>query len=143
MAVEIPISAFETVREIATDPAWYTYVLQGLGIGGPAGLAVGVGMYLLKRAVAQKQQPLEGAVPQHAPFPRRLDEARQLVELGEQESRIPVLDALRGMLIDDAIEKIKEQPNADPKQVEILNQLVAQIDNEVDRIAPITTTPED
>ncbi len=132
-------------------------VLSGLElagvIGGTAatgGLgAVGLALLLrvLRRRVSRKstgrQEPDAGAsasggggeVPR-APFPRELDEARQLLELRQSEGRVAVLDALRGMFLDDESDKLSEA--GDPQTLMILQRLRAAIDTRVDEVAPLS-----
>lgn len=73
-----------------------------------------------------------------APFPRRLDEARQLLALRQSEGRVAVLDALRGMFLDDELQKLTDSP--DERDVSIARRLRNNIDTRVDEVAPLSTT---
>ncbi len=77
--------------------------------------------------------PLSAPVP----FPRKLDEARQLLELRKSEGRVGLLDALRGMFLDDEIEKLRE---SNPESNSITERLVDAIDRRVDDVAPPSTS---
>lgn len=75
-----------------------------------------------------------------APFPRQLDEARELLELRKSERRVAVLDALRGMFFDDAYEHTFL--SADDRERAVLKKLRAEVDARVDEVAPLSTTVE-
>ncbi len=73
------------------------------------------------------------------PFPRKLDEARQLLELRKSEGRVGLLDALRGMFLDDEIEKLQA---TNPEADSITKQLMNAIDRRVDDVAPLSTSSD-
>lgn len=72
--------------------------------------------------------------PDHAPFPRELDEARELLRLRQREGRVAALDAIRGMVVDDELDRLAAAGHA-----ECAAQLKRQLDTRVQQIAPITT----
>lgn len=72
-----------------------------------------------------------------APFPRELDEARELLELRQSEGRVVVLDALRGMFLDDELAKLKTKLPAAAHQH--LNDLQLAIYRRLDEVAPLST----
>ncbi|MGE0374509.1 MAG: hypothetical protein AB7I48_12015 [Planctomycetaceae bacterium] len=73
-----------------------------------------------------------------APFPRRLDEARQLLALRQSEGRVATLDALRGMFLDDELAKLTSSGN--DVEASIANSLKTAIDARVEEVAPLSTT---
>jgi thiol-disulfide isomerase/thioredoxin len=73
-----------------------------------------------------------------APFPRKLDEARQLFALQGTEGRVAVLDAIRGMFLDAELEKALDSANT-PEEKRMLLNLKNAIDSRVDEVAPLTT----
>ncbi|MBX3442382.1 MAG: thioredoxin family protein [Planctomyces sp.] len=72
-----------------------------------------------------------------APFPRRLDEARELLELRESEGRVAALDALRGMFLDDEARKVVD--GADASAASTVSRLMAEVDRRVSEVAPLST----
>lgn len=87
-------------------------VLGGAGTGG-AGLAVAGGVWLARSLLRRRRERgsksvATAAAPQ--PLPRRnMAEAVELARLGQLEGRDPLLDATRGMFIDDEIEVADDQ----------------------------------
>lgn len=111
--------------------------------GGLAGFAIAVlpKLLSLRRRYFQRggNRSEEGRESDsHIPFPRELDEAGQLLELRQSEGRVAVLDALRGMFLEDEIEKLKKS-EADAL---VINQLMSAIDQRVDQVAPLSTKLE-
>lgn len=51
--------------------------------------------------------------PTHAPFPRELDEARELLRLRQREGRVAGLDAIRGMVVDDELDRLAANGHAE------------------------------
>ncbi|CAK8998763.1 Uncharacterized protein SCF082_LOCUS5769 [Durusdinium trenchii] len=104
---------------------------------------------ILEELRAQRMQQEVAATPQRSsesidanfppdvatPFPRRLDEARALLELRQAEGRVPLLDALRGMFLDDEREKILASEDAEAKRV--IHELMGAIDDRIDEVAPL------
>ncbi|MEZ6051503.1 MAG: hypothetical protein R3C02_08970 [Planctomycetaceae bacterium] len=80
----------------------------------------------------------EQRVPTRAPFPRQLDEASELLELRQSEGRVAVLDALRGMFLDDELTKLIA--TGSEEQVAVAQLLRTNIDSRVDDVAPLSTT---
>lgn len=74
-----------------------------------------------------------------APFPRRLDEAGELLALRQSEGRVVTLDAIRGMLLDDEMTHMEEKYADDPEVLKVLFDLKQSINHRVDEIAPLTT----
>ncbi len=73
-----------------------------------------------------------------APFPRQLDEARELLALRQSEGRVAVLDALRGMFLDDELTKLTS--TGDDTETTVARRLQTSIDARVDEVAPLSTT---
>ena len=144
-----PASASFWSRIVALAPGVFT-VLSSLGIIGGTAVTGGVGgvalMLLFKilqrratRAAQGKASSAEGGVapPAHAPFPRQLDEAGELLGLRQSEGRVATLDALRGMFLDDELDKLGTA--ADPQVAALIRQIRSAVDNRVDEVAPLTT----
>ena len=70
-----------------------------------------------------------------APFPRKLDEACELLALGRSEGRVAVLDTLRGMFLDDELDKFA---SAGKDQNAWSKQLKDAIDARVEEVAPLS-----
>lgn len=69
------------------------------------------------------------------PFPRELDKARELLRLRQREGRVAALDAIRGMVVDDELDRL-----AAGGQPEFAEQLRQQLNDRVQQIAPIATS---
>jgi hypothetical protein len=117
--------------------------------GGVGGIALALALALVRRRLAKRrgsrtQSPSTsnrpatgGAAGPPAPFPRELDEAGELVALRQSEGRVAVLDALRGMFLDDELEKLTTSNDASART--IAQQLREAIDRRVDAVAPLST----
>lgn len=81
-----------------------------------------------------------GAAARPAPFPRALDEARQLLELRQSEGRVAVLDALRGLFLDDEFDRCEQE--ATPEGRQWLQRLRRAIDARVNEVAPLSVKLE-
>ncbi len=125
-------------------------VLTSFGVIGGTAVTGGIGgvalMLLLKvlqrratRASQGKASHTEGGVapPAHAPFPRELDEAGELLGLRQSEGRVATLDALRGMFLDDELEKLTA--DSDPQVASLIHRIRTAVGNRVDEVAPLTT----
>ena len=119
-------------------------ILGGTALTGGLG---GVGLSLLlawlrrPHSKTSKVNPTiqKGGEPDlRLPFPRALDEARELLQLRQSEGRVAVLDALRGMFLDDELERL--QQSSAPEQQAMASQLRSAIDRRVDEVAPLSTT---
>lgn len=130
--------------------------LQLLGIvggsaatGGLGALGIGLALRLFQRWRARRSKsssrepPLDlpagtegGSAAGRFPFPRALDEARELLRLRQSEGRVAVLDALRGMFLDDELERIERD---DQSAASLIKRLREAIDARVDEVAPLTT----
>jgi hypothetical protein len=127
-------------------------LLQWGGLLGGSALTGGAGAILLplairlltrKRKVSQtpkgaltgEEAPATGTIP----FPRHLDEARQLLQLRQTEGRVAILDALRGMFLDDELEKLSQ--SGQEAQRLFARELQQAIDARIDEVAPLTTRP--
>lgn len=106
------------------------------GIGGVA-LSLFFGWLSLRRATRNSKSEGSSVLAAPAPFPRRLDEASQLLGLRQSEGRVPVLDALRGMFLDDELEKFRQ--SSDPIAQSLAQQIQSAIDQRVDEVAPLST----
>jgi hypothetical protein len=124
-------------------------VLQLLGIvggtvatGGIGGVAIALALGALRRAgtgIAAKAGSEEGAPASgDAPFPRHLDEARQLLAIRKSEGRVAALDALRGMFLEDEVGKLTGGDDAVQKA--FATQLLSSIDARVAEVAPLATS---
>lgn len=104
-------------------------------------LGFGIALFMQGRqirkslAASRSSKTTEEAIS--SPFPRILEEASQLLEIRQSEGRVAVLDALRGMFLDDEITKLRATTSPDEQSV--LNQLSAAIDLRVDEVAPLST----
>ncbi len=113
--------------------------------GGLAGFALAVLPRLLSRRkkrpsiVSPELPALEERRTTHSniPFPRKLDEASELLAIRQSEGRVAVLDALRGMFLDDELEKLSATSHENAGA--ILAQLKSSIDQRVDEVAPLST----
>lgn len=114
----------------------------GAGGGGAGTAAVLAARALLRLRQRRKSAGnLEAGTPKDAPFPRQLDEARQLLRLREQEGRVVVLDALRGMLFEDEIRNRVEAASSESEKQMLLN-IGSAIDARVGEIAPLSVKVE-
>ena len=128
-------------------------ILSSLGIisgtaltGGVGGVALMLALKLLQRRATRAAPgtttstpaPQGGVAPSaQAPFPRQLDEAGQLLGLRQSEGRVATLDTLRGMFLDDELDKLTS--DADPQMVALVRQIRTAVDTRVDEVAPLTT----
>lgn len=72
-----------------------------------------------------------------APFPRLLDEARELLQLRQSEGRVAALDALRGMVLDDELDRIHHTGDSSAQQ--FVQQLREALSNRLNEVAPVAT----
>lgn len=76
-----------------------------------------------------------------APFPRQLDEVRQLLKLRQTtEGRVAPLDAIRGMFVDDEIERMLASEKLSDEGKSSLRVLRSCVNARVDEVAPIKVT---
>ena len=147
MQVELPTSLFrettaEVVREVAADaPSIFGIGLDtALGVAaGGGGVAAAVGAFkLLKVILSKDRKPEGGGAQPNEPFPRRLDEARQLREIRQYtERRVPEYDAAVGRIVEAALALArKTQPVA---QRAVLEEFWLRIRDRVDRLMPPST----
>ena len=149
-AQPIPLSSTSLWSRILGLAPTAITILSSLGIisgtaltGGVGGVALMLILKLLQRRATRaspgKPPALNGGVvsPTHAPFPRQLDEAGELLGLRQSEGRVATLDALRGMFLDDELDKLKDDP--DPNRAALVRQIRAAVDSRVDEVAPLTT----
>ncbi len=143
-AADSPSESIHERLEWVVRVGGYTFsILEALGILGATSTGVGAagvaGIWLLKKLLARKPRPAprQSEVAGKAPFPRQLDEARELLEIRQSEGRVGVLDQLRGMFLDDEVEKLLETVQGD--QQTLLKDLMNRIDSQVDQIAPLAT----
>ncbi len=78
-----------------------------------------------------------GEASPRAPFPRQLDETCELLRLGRSEGRVAVLDTLRGMFLDDELDKLAE---GSEEQGAWSKELKDAIDARVDEVAPLSVS---
>lgn len=124
---------------------WAGVIGGSVATGGVGGIVLaGLGLLIRRRwsRNSNRENPLtpapgRSAVATQAPFPRQLDEAGQLLGLRQSEGRVGVLDALRGMFVDDELEKLAQ--SEDPAAVRLVEQLREAIDARVDEVAPLST----
>ncbi len=115
--------------------------------GGVGGVALMILFKLLKRRATRTIQgkvtsnatTSEGGAAHNnrAPFPRQLDEAGELLGLRQSEGRVATLDTLRGMFLDDELEKLKS--DSDPQVAAVIRRIRDAVDSRVDEVAPLTT----
>lgn len=86
----------------------------------------------------ERDEEGEQWVSTRAPFPRELDEARELLALRQSEGRVAVLDALRGMFLDDELTKLTTVGN--DTEAAVARRLQTNINTRVDEVAPLSTT---
>ncbi|MDB4742930.1 thioredoxin family protein [Planctomicrobium sp.] len=124
----------------------WTGILGGTAAtGGFAGFAIAMLPKLISLRKRRRKQsgPKQNASGERSdatppcPFPRELDEAGQLLKLRQSEGRVAVLDALRGMFLEDELEKLKK--SKDRSASSILNELMSAVDSRVDQVAPLST----
>ncbi|MFG0336045.1 MAG: hypothetical protein ACF8TS_22015 [Maioricimonas sp. JB049] len=120
-------------------------VIGGSAATGGAGTAVAVGLarLLLRGIRRRKSRRCRDAKPERkedelfrAPFPRALDEARELLAIRQSEGRVAVLDALRGMFLDDECDRLIEQ--GEDCEIRTVRQLRERVDARVDEVAPLS-----
>lgn len=149
-------AAAEATRgETAPQPGWWASALERwtpavltslsfVGLLGGTAATGGVGMLavmIVRRLVQRRQRGLITACSESAPpraFSRDLAEARQLLELRRSEERSAVVDALRGMFLDDELEKLSSAP--DPAATALAAQLRSTINARVEAVAPVSTS---
>ena len=126
-------------------------VLTSLGVIGGTAMTGGVGgvalMWLLKILQRRATRTTQGTTPAveggvaapraRAPFPRQLDEASELLGLRQSEGRVATLDALRGMFLDDELDKLTA--DSDPSMTALIQRIRAAVNTRVDEVAPLTT----
>ena len=136
----------------------------GLGVGAAATGGLGIALLALTRLrrrraadlrpdVDPHPPPPPRAAPDHAardaptdadlvPLPRELDEARELLSLRQREGRVGALDALRGMVLDDELERLTHSPDARPGDADAARRLKSLVDDRVAAIAPLSVRRE-
>lgn len=130
----------ELVREIAADaPTIFGIGLEtltGMALGG-GGIAAALGIYKIARRLLSRNR--KGGDPTLSdPFPRRLDEARQLREIRQYtERRSPEYDAAVGRIMDDEFQLFQRQGTPEAKVV--LSEFRDRIRDRVDRLMPPST----
>lgn len=142
------------ILKTAGKAAPYVFTaLQMLGLIGGTVATGGVGgaviAFVLSRMAARRARASSQASTGkeddrppavRAPFPRHLDEARELLELRQSEGRVAALDALRGMFLDDEVGKVIS--GGDPAEVNAARRLMNAINARVDEVAPLATKVE-
>ncbi|SFJ33898.1 thioredoxin family protein [Planctomicrobium piriforme] len=132
----------ELVPVALTILQWAGVIGGTVATGGLGGIAVAGAMFLLRRRATRASSSKQGGTAGgSAPFPRQLDEACELLAVGQSEGRVAVLDALRGLFLDDELEKLAN--STDPAKVKLAGDLRTAIDARVDEVAPLTTTFSD
>jgi len=138
----------ELIREAVSTAAPESSSIFGIGLetlaaaatgGGALALGLG-GVRLAAYLWNRNKQKAEGSTARVAeePFPRRLDEARQLREMAYvTERRVPEYDAAVGRIASE--ELTVRLANADQKEREILNDFWGGIRDRVDRLMPPST----
>ncbi|WP_437191477.1 thioredoxin family protein [Planctomicrobium sp. SH527] len=122
-------------------------MLEWAGVIGGATATGGIGGVLITLLKGRLQRRLRTSLQTHSaserssvgqpvPFPRELDEARELLELRQSEGRVAVLDALRGLFLDDELQKVESSSN--PHEVQVARRLREAIDTRVAEIAPLS-----
>ena len=120
---------------------WAGVVGGSTATGGLAGVALSSLFWSLRRRRRRQQDRIAQAAwredPTRAPFPRQLDEARELLRLRESEGRVAVLDTLRGMFLDDELDKLTA--TSDKQTQTAMKKLKTAIDTRIDEVAPLST----
>jgi thiol-disulfide isomerase/thioredoxin len=75
--------------------------------------------------------------PGRYPFPRALDEAGELLRLRQSEGRVATLDSLRGMFLDDELDRLEQ--SGDKAASNVVKQLRDSLDARVNEVAPLST----
>jgi hypothetical protein len=137
----------ELIREAAATAAPESSSILGIGLetalsaaAGGGAVALGIGGVRLVSYLLSKKKKDEGstAIARSDPFPRRLDEARQLREMAFiSERRVPEYDAAVGRIVSE--ELTVRLANADQKEREILNDFWGGCRDRVDRLMPPST----
>ncbi len=139
-----PVSPWFRLLPAITSLLPLAGILGGTALTGGLG---GIGLSLLltwlrrtrpKTSTVNSAGQKGGEADLRLPFPRALDEARELLQLRQSEGRVAVLDALRGMFLDDELERL--QQSSTPEQLAIAHQLRTAIDQRIDEVAPLSTT---
>ena len=142
MAVEIPTNLIsETIREVAADAPSFLGIGLETAVGaatGAGGVGLAFGAYKLLKTVFRKDRKQkhkveggEGRCEPQAPFPRRLDEARQLRQLRSHvEGRSPEYDATVGRFLDDEMLDLAKHGDDTDRRVlqELRERLMARVD---------------
>ncbi|HWL10082.1 MAG TPA: hypothetical protein VNQ76_16875 [Planctomicrobium sp.] len=159
--LEEPIVSMDSVTpasQATSSTTWVDRILRGLpvslaalqyiGIIGGSLATGGIGSLAVSAFIAarcrrrtlqlRKQGGLieRSAAEIPAPFPRQLDEARQLLEIRQSEGRVAVLDAIRGLFLDDELEKLEQ--SGDSAKEGMARNLRESIDARVAEVAPLT-----
>jgi len=147
--VRIPSGVFrerttETIREVAGKAP----EIFGLGLetiigaatgGGAVGLGIG-GIKLISMLMKHRKERKEGSPGRERadPFPRRLDEARQLRDMAHiVERRVPEYDAAVGRIVQEELQLRLHR--ADKAEKEILNEFWVGCRDRVDHLMPPST----
>jgi hypothetical protein len=136
----------ELIREAAATAAPESSSILGIGFetalsaaagGGAVALGIG-GVRLASRLLSKKKKEEGSTTIVQEPFPRRLDEARQLREMAfVSERRVPEYDAAVGRIVNE--ELTVRLANAEPKERELLNDFWTGVRDRVDRLMPPST----
>ncbi|MEW4489903.1 thioredoxin family protein [Thalassoglobus sp. JC818] len=125
---------------------WFGVVGGSAASGGLVGMAT---VWLLRRtfktlsasdASTPQPTPTEEVPLVRAPFPRQLDEACELLAIRQSEGRVAVLDALRGMFLEDEIDR--RVKIAEPESQKVLQSLMSDINQRVQEVAPLSVPAE-
>ena len=76
------------------------------------------------------------------PLPRELDEAGELLRLRHREGRVAALDALRGMVLDDELERLAADSPHGSGDAAAAARLRTLVDDRVRQIAPLSVRRE-
>ena len=123
-----------------------------LATGGISGALAGLAVTMIRRRRRRRQKSAdnsntsqeidtrstlpepEGGPAQPTPFPRKLDEARELLAIRQSEGRVAILDALRGMFLDDELDKLTQ--SGDGGSDAFVRNLRTRINARVDEALP-------
>jgi len=140
-AVNIPSGAFETTREIVSTGLQLKdlivpMIVAATGGGGVVG-SVMFGAKVLKRVLAKKaKKGEEVSVPADAPFPRKLDEARQQRELAlASESRVPEFDAAVGRILDEQAQLYLKRGDDDQERT-VIERFLREVQDRAHKLCP-------
>ncbi len=138
---ELAESIIEAIPVTLTVLQWTGVIGGSVATGGLLGLSLSFLSGLTKVRQLRSARTVStasegGAADGPIPFPRELEEARQLLALRQSEGRVAVLDALRGLFLDDELERFEQRPES--PEAAFAGSLRKAIDLRVSEVAPLS-----